>query len=172
VATTGGQYPPEPRALRAHLMDGDSPRTALEKCSRPFDVTTDGHIVSVLVGVGHRESGEITLASAGHPSPLLMVGGSAEFLSVPVGPPPGTGACTYASMTVPMSEGATLLSYTDGLVERRGEDLSTGMTRLASTVGRAHGRPLQTLVSDVLESMGDDRGTDDIAVLALRRTIR
>jgi serine phosphatase RsbU (regulator of sigma subunit) len=155
--------------LRAYLLDGCDPGTALEKSSRQFDVTSDGHIVTVLAGVGHRGTGEIVLASAGHPPPLLVAGDDAEFLTVPTGPPLGTGSCAYASTSLVMPAGSTLFSYTDGLVERRDQDLADGMTRLAATVRRAPGEPLRTLVSEVLESMHEGDVSDDIAVLALRR---
>jgi len=158
--------------LRAYLLDGNTPQTALKKCSRQFNVTDDGHIVTVLVGVGHWGTGAITLASAGHLPPLLMAGGDADFLRVPVGPPLGTGASAYSSTTVVMPEGSTLVCYTDGLVERRGQELSTGMTRLADTLGGASCKTVHALVSDLLESMRDDGASDDIAVLALRRTTR
>jgi serine phosphatase RsbU (regulator of sigma subunit) len=65
--------------------------------------------------------------------------------------------------------GATLLAFTDGLVERRGEEIDVGMQRLAETVPPLVGPPLDTLVSDVLGAMRDDDTVDDIAVLALRR---
>ena len=158
--------------LRAYLVDGNSPRTALEKCSRQFDVLTDGHIVTVLAGVGNRQTGEIVLASAGHPPPLLVTGADADFLTMPVGPPLGAGACSYRSTTMTMPEESTLLAYTDGLIERRESDLSSGMARLAATVRRVHSESLQSLVRDVLESMRGDGVSDDIAVLALRRRRR
>jgi serine phosphatase RsbU (regulator of sigma subunit) len=162
--------------LRAYLLDGDSAQVALEKCSRQFDVASDGHIVTVLVGVGHRETGETTLASAGHPLPLLVSEDHgrpmAEFVQVPVGPPLGAGPATYTSARVSVREGGVLFSYTDGLVERRGEDLAVGMDRLARTVTESAAKPLPLLVSDVLASMRDDEAPDDIAVLALRRSGR
>jgi len=159
--------------LRAYLFDGDSPEVGLEKCSRQFDVARDGHIVTVLVGVGHRETGQTTIASAGHLPPLLVSGDGdgpvAEFVNVTPGPPLGAGAASYGSACVTLPAGATLMAYTDGLVERRGEDLAVGMDRLARTVTRSAGMPLRFLVDDVLASMRHDAASDDIAVLALRR---
>jgi len=160
--------------LRAYLLDGDTPEVALEKCSRQFDVARDGHIVTALVGVGDRLTGRTTLASAGHPPPVLVsdAGGGpmAEFVQVPVGPPLGAGASSYSSTCVSIPAGATMFSYTDGLVERRGEDLDVGMDRLAETVTRSASKPMGALVTDVLAAMRDDEAADDIAVLALRRS--
>ena len=77
--------------LRAYLVDGNSPQQALEKCSRQFDVSSDGHMITAAVGVGNARTGEITLANAGHPPPLLVLGGGSEYLDVPVGHPLGVG---------------------------------------------------------------------------------
>jgi serine phosphatase RsbU (regulator of sigma subunit) len=155
--------------LRAYLVDGDGPATALAKCSRQFDVTRDDHIITVLVGVGSWRTGEVTVANAGHPLPLLVTDGGSSFVEVPVGPPLGAGPSTYDSSTFTMPVGATLVAFTDGLVERRGEEIDVGMQRLAETVPPLVGPPLDTFVSDVLGAMRDDDTVDDIAVLALRR---
>jgi serine phosphatase RsbU (regulator of sigma subunit)/type II secretory pathway pseudopilin PulG len=155
--------------LRAYLFDGDGPATALEKCSRQFDITTDGHIITVLVGVGNWRTGEITVANAGHPLPLLVSDPGASFVPMPVGLPLGAGPTGYDSATFTMPVGATLLAFTDGLVERRAETIDDGMGRLLETAPPLAARPLDTFVGDLLASMRDESTTDDIALLALRR---
>ena len=45
--------------LRAYLIDGNPPHVALEKCSRQFDIANDGHIVTVIAGVGNVRTGEV-----------------------------------------------------------------------------------------------------------------
>ncbi|WP_151081919.1 PP2C family protein-serine/threonine phosphatase [Nocardioides cynanchi] len=155
--------------LRAYLFDGDGPDTALEKCSRQFDVTTDGHIITVLVGVGNWRTGEISVANAGHPLPLLVSEAGASFVPMPVGLPLGAGAFTYERSTFTMPPGATLMAYTDGLVERRAEVIDAGMQRLVEVARRLGSRPLPSFVEQVVTSMRDERMVDDVAVLALRR---
>jgi serine phosphatase RsbU (regulator of sigma subunit) len=155
--------------LRAYLFDGDGPATALEKCSRQFDIATDGHIITALVGVGSWRTGEITVANAGHPLPLLVSGPETSFVPMPVGLPLGAGPTGYDSATFSMPLGATLIAYTDGLVERRAETIDTGMSRLLETVPCLAARPLDAFVGELLTSMRDESSTDDIAVLALRR---
>jgi serine phosphatase RsbU (regulator of sigma subunit) len=157
--------------LRAYLMDGDSPEAALEKSSRQFDVSADGHIVTVLVGLGSWRTGELRLASAGHLPPVLLSGADADFVDLPVGPPLGAGVSTYLSTGLTLPEGGTLFCYTDGLVERRGEDVATGLDRLAGVVRGLATRPVSGLVQDTLQAMHDDSSSDDIAVLALRRRV-
>lgn len=156
--------------LRAYLVDGDSPATALAKCARQFDVVADGHIITALVAVGSHRTGAISVASAGHPPPLLAAADGVDYVAVPVGPPLGFGASAYDETTFTLAPGATLLCYTDGLVERRGEDIDTGLDRLVRTVTDLGDQPLPRLIARVLAEMRDDGAPDDTAVLALRRT--
>lgn len=156
--------------LRAYLVDGDSPATALAKCAGQFDVVADGHIITALVAVGNHRTGTVTVADAGHPPPLMAAADGIDYVSVPVGPPLGLGATAYDETTFVLPVGATLLCYTDGLVERRGEDIDTGLGRLVRTVADLGEQPLPRLLGRVLAEMRDDGAPDDTAVLALRRT--
>jgi serine phosphatase RsbU (regulator of sigma subunit) len=157
--------------LRAYLVDGDSPEVALAKSSRQFDITNDGHIITAVVGVGNWRTGELTIANAGHPMPLLLGAGDPQFLSIPVGPPLGTGVSTYGSAQFAMPEGSTLLLYTDGLIERRAEAIDEGMSRLVDVASPLVAQTPTTLVSGVVSSMRDHDADDDVAVLALRRVM-
>lgn len=155
--------------LRAYLADGHSPDEAIEKCSRQFDISVDGHLTTVLVGVGNSVTGRITLSSAGHPPPLLLTADAAAFAQVPVGPPLGAGPGRYTTSNLLLPPGATLVAYTDGLVERRGEDIESSLERLRRTGQEAVGEALGDFVPALLDGMRH-AGEDDIAVLALRRT--
>ncbi len=155
--------------LRAYLFDGASPEAALEKCARQFDISTDGHLVTALVGVGNRRTGDVTVASAGHPPPVLLSEGTATFVDVSPGVPLGAGRSSYRSTTFTMSPGSTLIVYTDGLVERRGEAIEAGMQRLLGTVEPVAGLPLADLIDAALTAHEHNEVADDVAVLALRR---
>ncbi len=156
--------------LRAYLLDGNTPAEALEKCSSQFDIAVDEHIVTVIVGLGTWATGEIVVANAGHPLPLLMTDDGSEYVAMPVGPPLGVGESPYDSATFTMPQGSTLLAFTDGLVERRDEDIDIGMKRLGHAAQEQRDRPLGELVTAVLTALHDDgEAADDTAVLALRR---
>lgn len=155
--------------LRAYLMDGNTPQLALEKCSRQFDIGADEHMITAVVGVGDARTGELTLATAGHPPPLLIGAGSAEYVDLPVGPPLGIGATSYSSATTSMPAGSTLLLFTDGLVERRSEPIDVGMRRLTDLAAPLAEEPLDDLVDQVVSTLRHEDAPDDIAVLALRR---
>ncbi|MFF3678850.1 SpoIIE family protein phosphatase [Streptomyces sp. NPDC002120] len=122
--------------------------------------------------VAHR----ITIANAGHPPPVLLhLGGRAEVLRVPPGAPIGVGGVDFEAVELDAPAGATLLLYTDGLVESRLRDVWTGIEqlreRLATTAqltGLDHPPPLEALCDDVLDMLGPGDRDDDIALLAAR----
>ncbi|GAB7003634.1 hypothetical protein JCM18899A_11050 [Nocardioides sp. AN3] len=154
--------------LRAYLLDGQGPAEALEKCSRQFDIASDGHLTTVITGVGDVRTGEITIANAGHPAPMLL-NGVVSPLIAPVGRPLGTGPACYREATFQLPPGATLFCFTDGLVERRGEDIDVGLARLASTLAGADERSVDELVAHVVDTLRNPDAADDIAALAVRR---
>jgi serine phosphatase RsbU (regulator of sigma subunit)/anti-sigma regulatory factor (Ser/Thr protein kinase) len=118
----------------------------------------------------------ITIANAGHPPPILLhLGGRAEVLRVPPGAPIGVGGVDFEAVELDAPAGATLLLYTDGLVESRLRDVWTGIEqlreRLAATAqltGPDHSPPLEALCDDVLDMLGPGDRDDDIALLAAR----
>lgn len=154
--------------IRAYLLDGHGPAAALARCSRQFDITTDGHLTTVVAGVGDVLTGEVTIASAGHPPPML-VNGTIAPVDVPPGRPLGTGPATYEQVTFRMPPGATLFCFTDGLVERRGESIDVGLDRLASTLEAAADHSVDELVAHAVQVLRTPEAADDVAALALRR---
>ena len=72
--------------------------------------------------------GKLVYASAGH-LPILVRDESGVVLRAdePTGPPLGTGGWMHASGSIPLGPGSTAVLYTDGLVERRDEDLDEGI---------------------------------------------
>lgn len=113
-----------------------------------------------------------TLASAGHlPPALITPGRPTELVRIPTGPPLGTGLADYEQATLPLVPGQTLLLYTDGLVERRGEDIDVSLARLANLPLSATGG-LEDLLDTVLEHLADQPADDDTALLAARPRIR
>jgi anti-sigma regulatory factor (Ser/Thr protein kinase) len=107
---------------------------------------------------------------AGHPPPLLLGPDGAITAingrgSLPVGVSPNS---HYEADTFELPAGSTLLLYTDGLVERRGETLEVGIQRLERILADAP-NALEALCDHVIETAAPDpERADDIAVLALR----
>lgn len=104
-------------------------------------------------------------SNAGHPPPLLsdasgavrQLDGHDLLLGVMTDSP-------RDEQSVDLDAGSTVLMFTDGLVERRGESIEDGLARLRATVARLAGLPLDELVAGVLP----EHHEDDIAVLAVR----
>jgi serine phosphatase RsbU (regulator of sigma subunit) len=69
---------------------------------------------------------------------------------------------------VTLDRGATVLLYTDGLVERRDADLDAGLVRLRNTLIELADRPLEELLDEVLERLVQGRPEDDVALVAIR----
>ncbi|MFF6953015.1 PP2C family protein-serine/threonine phosphatase [Streptomyces iakyrus] len=111
---------------------------------------------------------QVALASAGHLPPAVVdTRGRTSLLAVPVGPPLGTGLGGYQSHTHRLDPSQTLVLFTDGLVERRGEDIDQSLHRLTELTFATAASPEQVL-DTLLTGLGTDHPEDDVAVLAAR----
>ena len=121
-----------------------------------------------LLAVADPNRGRWTLASAGHLPPALFgADGSTTLIPTPIGPPLGTGVGGYGQVIVDLLPDQVLLLYTDGLVERRGEDIDVSLARLASVAYPTTGE-LEDLLDVVLLALASSTPDDDIAILAAR----
>jgi serine phosphatase RsbU (regulator of sigma subunit) len=112
--------------------------------------------------------GVVALASAGHLPPVVFSeDGVGELVSVPVGPPLGTGLGGYDLSTRRLAAGETLLMFTDGLVERRGEDIEHSLARLTG-LHPSPGATIHVLLDEVLDRLDARHAEDDVAALAVR----
>ena len=91
-------------ALRAYLVDGDSPELALEKCSRQFDITVDHHMTTALVEWAARGRVKFGWHARGTRC-RCSSREDADFVYLPVGPPFGTGPAAYTSTTFTLPPG-------------------------------------------------------------------
>ncbi|WP_155060299.1 SpoIIE family protein phosphatase [Streptomyces blattellae] len=112
-------------------------------------------------------------SSAGHlPPVLLRPDGSVEVLDVPPGAPIGVGGGGFESVETHAPAGATLVLYTDGLVESRDWDVLAGVERLCGRLraaGSGSAPPtLEDLCDNALGTLGTGDRDDDIALLAAR----
>ncbi|MDX3850089.1 SpoIIE family protein phosphatase [Streptomyces sp. AK02-01A] len=110
----------------------------------------------------------LSWSTAGHPPPLLITAdGRARYLTeahaMLIGLRPHVSRPTA---TTELPPGATLLLYTDGLIESRTQDIDTGLTRLRRYAAAHHTDPLDRLCVDLVGTLGDTR--DDITLIAAR----
>jgi serine phosphatase RsbU (regulator of sigma subunit) len=136
----------------------------LDHITSQSDTTRPATCLLALVDPARRRC---TLASAGHlPPALLTPARPAQLLDVPTGPPLGTGLGDYYSAVHTMGPGQVLLMYTDGLVERRTEDIDTSLARLTRLDHQRTAAPLEDLLDHVLATVAPTTPDDDIAILA------
>lgn len=93
-----------------------------------------------------------------------------EPVAVPPGPPVGVVVgVTYREVHHPLPARGALLLYTDGLVERRRENLEAGVARLAAAApGVCGDGPLASALQDIVEQVTGAAHDDDIALLGVR----
>ena len=93
----------------------------------------------------------------------------AEFIDIPAGMMLGVDPSRYPATEIFLPPGSVLALYTDGLIERPGQDIGTGMSRLARTLAASPAQSPDQLCDSVLASLGA-RARDDIALLLARTT--
>lgn len=106
----------------------------------------------------------------GHPPPILLDGaGRALQLAGATNPPIGVSGEAGCAATVSYTPGSTLVLYTDGLIERRGERLDVGIARLEAAVRATAGLELQPAIDQIVERATSGHETvDDVALLLVR----
>jgi serine phosphatase RsbU (regulator of sigma subunit) len=155
-------------AIRAYAAEGDGPSTILAKLGKLLDVSKDGHFATVLCGSVDVDEHRLTLASAGHLAPLVVSQGKSSFVELAVGPPIGVDVTEiYGSTVSEIPAGGTLLAFTDGLIERRGEAIDDGLDRLRQASVEVHGS-LDQLLSEVVLQTTEHDSFDDTAILGVR----
>jgi anti-sigma regulatory factor (Ser/Thr protein kinase) len=134
--------------------------------------------VTMLYGTVDPETGDVVLASAGHPLPALLYGLESrgvgqprgELLSMPVGPPLGIEGIRPPHH-LRLGVGDMLVCFTDGLLERRGEAFDVGEERLLEVLADMPPGSPRSIAQFIMDSMLQTSGQeDDCAVLAVGRS--
>jgi hypothetical protein len=155
-------------AIRAYAAQGGGPAVILSKLSDLIGQPGEGYFATVLCGHIDVDRHLVTVSSAGHFAPLVIEAGTARYVDVAVGPPIGVlprGEPDESTITV--SPGAAVVAFTDGLVERRGENLDVGLDRLAR-VASGHDGDVDALVGHLLADLAPEGSDDDIAILGVQ----
>jgi phosphoserine phosphatase RsbU/P len=158
-------------ALRAYALEFDDPGVVLSKLDRKanhFERQAMATIVYLVLDASHRRA---HLAVAGHPPPVLAAPGRcADFVAAPVDPPIGFGLATTGrrGSTVELPEGAVLVLYTDGLVERHDRLLDDGLAQLREAVIVDSAAAVGAHIMATM--VGSHPADDDVALLVIRRS--
>ncbi len=153
-------------ASRAMLLEGRDPASVLEGLDLFAGSVEGAYCATVVCAIIDRPTGEITYSRAGHPPPLVSGPEGARWLdgglSVPLAVVDGI---ERRNARASMSHEDLLVLYSDGLVERRGEVIDTGLSRLASTVERGDGETLAELADRLLRELLNEDSSDDVVVV-------
>jgi serine phosphatase RsbU (regulator of sigma subunit)/anti-sigma regulatory factor (Ser/Thr protein kinase) len=167
-------------ALRALALTDPAPPSVLAGLDRLVgslgaESRNEEIFVTVVYGLLDPVDGTITLASAGHPPPVLRRAGlggepaTAELVKVPPGAPLGLGG-RWQTGVVTLEPGDTILMFSDGVVERRGRPLADGLDVLvAAAAAAASGDPRN--VCSLATAAVPGQTDDDVAVLAVERAV-
>ena len=157
-------------ALRVAAQHTSSPSALLANMSRFLETSIPDAFATMLVARLDQYSGDCVFASAGHLPPLVCGDSGVEFLPVAAGPPISAAVGRqFKEVTFTLPRDHCLLFYTDGLVERRGEVIDTGLARLKQAAGLRCADSTALADSVMHELFTDYRPTDDVAILIARR---
>jgi serine phosphatase RsbU (regulator of sigma subunit) len=155
-------------SARAYISQGDDIETVLTRLGGLLDIETDHQVATLRAGEIDLVHGRITLASAGHYAPLLITPEGARFVAIGAEPPIGIVVPAPATtVSLDVAGEVTLLAFTDGAVERRGEPIDVGLDRLRRAAAAGHG-PLQEFVDGLVSTVVPDGADDDVVMLGLR----
>jgi anti-sigma regulatory factor (Ser/Thr protein kinase) len=160
-------------AVRAYARLDLPPHEVLQLLDGLAAEIDASQIATCVYAVHDPNEGELVYASAGH-LPILVRAedGSVRRAADPTGPPLGTGGWLHTSGSIPLPPGSTAVLYTDGLVERRGEDIDEGVAGLERALSGAQGTP-QIVCDRLIRFLGvTDDHDDDVAVLVLQHPFR
>jgi PAS domain S-box-containing protein len=165
AASLMGQLRAAIRAL-AHL--DLPPAEVLEQLDTMVEELGRRSLVTCIFAIHDSAAGTLVYASAGHLPAILAEPGQDHptLLPGPTGPPLGVSRATYAERTVDFPVGATLVLYTDGLVERRRMPIDANIDQLARAVAAYRGS-LDELPQALVDALGADGIDDDVAILAI-----
>ncbi|HEY8302446.1 MAG TPA: SpoIIE family protein phosphatase [Jatrophihabitans sp.] len=155
-------------AMRSYALLGHDPSEVLAMTNRKllhFEIDT---MVTTLCAVAEAPFERFTLVSAAHPPPVVATPAGTDLARVVPGPPLGAiEDAHFVATQVELPPRSTMVLYTDGLIERRGESIDVGLGRLRAAVAND---PPENVCRDVmLRLVGSTATVDDVAVLAAGR---
>lgn len=157
-------------ALRAYALLDLPAEEVLELTARKISHFETDALATVVCAVSSPPFRQFHIASAGHLPPVVAPpSGPAQLVAIPVSPPLGSPRFgTPGFATVTLEPGGLMFLYTDGLVERRDEDLPVGIERLRSLV--VPESPELACRRVINGFFGGSSPRDDVAMVALRCT--
>jgi PAS domain S-box-containing protein len=163
-------------AARALLLEGHGPARVLTILDGFARRIPDARCSTMLCGLIDPAAGTVRYSSAGHPPAILDPGepedpGGQRYellegaQSVPLAV---VADLERPEATVTLPPGSTLLLYTDGLVERRGQSIDVGIKAAAAVLADARGLGPAECAERLASELVDRAHDDDVAFLLYR----
>ena len=159
-------------AVRAYTALDPTPSVVLTRLDQMYARYQSDQLVTLVYLLADPALDQLLVCNAGHPPPVLVRGDGSPTLQLPFadGAPLGVAVHTErAQGIVEFCPGDTVVAFTDGLIERREEDISDGQARLMEAVTQLVGPDLSSGLGDLVELVRDPSRDDDVAALAVRR---
>ena len=156
--------------LRAYAVEGLEPAATAELLAHLTRETSPGATATMIYLSYAPDTGTAAVVNAGHLPPLVIgPDGAPTFLAAaPAVPLGATRHPRYEHSHIALEPGSTLVLFTDGLVERPGEDLDTSLERLCDAASGISGTADERCDALVDALVGGGGVVDDVAVLAFR----
>lgn len=163
-----GQLRSAARALAGQVRE---PALLVDALRWSWDLLGFGRTATAIFGRLDPSNGDLVMACAGHPPPVLVQStGQAHFLPVEPSPPLGVPAEAATDYRMSLAEGDTVFFYTDGLVEQRDVPIQAQLDRLLAYLAQTGSSSVEDMCDGALAALASPGPRqDDIAVLALRR---
>jgi serine phosphatase RsbU (regulator of sigma subunit) len=157
-------------AIRTLVAVDPDPAAVLAGMDRVFDALHLEQLVTMVYAVADPGLDQLQVINAGHPPPVLLAAdGQIELLEHPSTLILGVGGGQRAVRSAEFRRGDRLLLYTDGLVERRGEDADSALARLITALQTPQTGDPEDWLSTVVEELRDPTRDDDVAALLVAR---
>ena len=155
-------------AALAYAAQDPSPSSVLAQLSDFVNSGTHDYFATMLCALIDVDAHRLTVASAGHLPPLVIDDAGGRFVQFDANVPIGVARKSpYLQSTVSVRPNTTLIAFTDGLVERRGEVLDIGLARLRETATNT-ALPLEDLLLELAHGLTFEGHHDDTAIVGIR----
>jgi serine phosphatase RsbU (regulator of sigma subunit) len=157
-------------AVRAYVALDPRPDVVLGRLDEMFELYQGEQLVTLLYLVADPARDQVAVGNAGHPPPLVLTrDGTLVQAALANGAPLNVAPQQRTATTLPFGVGDTLVAFTDGLIERRGEDITDGQMRIGRAMTTLAGKRLADALPVLVAEVGDPSRDDDVAALAIRR---
>ena len=158
-------------ATAAILFGNHAPGASIDRLERYATKVSGALCATLAIAIIDPHSDTVAYSCAGHLPPLLVDDCGVRYLwdarSTPLLTAESSPRPTAA---VGITRPCTVVLYTDGLVERRGEPIDIGLGRLSAVVAAQGHPPVESLCESILhELLGDEAGENDDVALVIAR---